>query len=91
MGHSGLLPAAFPYSSLRADAGTLSVDVKNTGARDGVEVVQFYASYMGSKVERPVKRLVGFDGVAIARGQTKTVAVPGKLKFRLAPLPRTRG
>jgi beta-glucosidase len=74
----GLSYTTFEYSNLRAAAGTLSVDVKNTGPRDGDEVVQFYASYKASKVERPAKQLVGFDRVWIARGQTKTVTVPLK-------------
>jgi beta-glucosidase len=40
--------------------------------------VQFYASYEASKVARPKKQLVGFDRVAIAHGQSKTVSVPWK-------------
>jgi beta-glucosidase len=72
----GLSYTKFEYSNLRAGSGKLSVDVKNTGSRDGEEVVQFYAAYSGSKVERPARQLVGFDRVAIARGKTRTVTVP---------------
>ena len=72
----GLSYTTFQYSDLRLASGTLRVNVKNTGSRDGDEVVQFYASYIESKVKRPLKQLVGFDRVHIARGQTKTVSVP---------------
>ena len=54
------------------------MNVTNTGSRDGDEVVQFYASYSGSKVERPARQLVGFDRVAIPRGATRTISVPFK-------------
>jgi beta-glucosidase len=33
---------------------------------------------MGSKVERPVKELRGFQRVHVARGQTRTVEIPLK-------------
>ena len=79
----GLSYTTFEYSGLRmagslAPGGTmdLSVDVKNTGARAGEEVVQVYASYEQSRVARPIKQLVGFRRVAIAAGETKAVVVP---------------
>ena len=82
----GLSYTTFRYSNLRASAGTLkpggevtlSVDVANTGSRDGDEVVQFYVRHLGSKVERPAKELRGFQRVAIPRGQTRSVSVPLK-------------
>ncbi len=74
----GLSYTTFAYSNLRTAGGILSVDVKNTGSRDGEEVVQFYATYETSQVARPKKQLVGFDRVAIPHGQTKTVTVPWK-------------
>ena len=57
---------------------TLSVDVTNTGARDGDEVVEFYVRHLGSKVERPARELKGFGRINIPRGQTRTVSVPLK-------------
>ena len=45
----------------------VTVSVKNTSGRDGEEVVQLYASYPESKVERPSK-------------YTHTFASPGSLK-----------
>ena len=41
------------------DTVSVSVDVANTGKRDGDEVVQVYARFVGSPVERPAKKLVG--------------------------------
>jgi beta-glucosidase len=52
---------------------TISVEVKNTGKRDGEEVVQLYVSFPDSKVERPAKQLKGFKRVMIPVGTTKTV------------------
>jgi beta-glucosidase len=54
---------------------TVTVDVNNSGARDGDEVVQLYVRHLGSKVERPIKELKGFERVSIAHGQTKTVTL----------------
>jgi beta-glucosidase len=51
----------------------VSVDVKNTGARAGEEVVQLYVGFDGSRIERPVKLLRAFAKVALAPGETKTV------------------
>ena len=63
----GLSYTTFAYSGLRTSAPrmgpdgevTVSVDVKNTGARAGDEVVQLYVRHEGSKVERPRKELRG--------------------------------
>ncbi len=82
----GLSYTTFRYSNLRVSAPVLkpggevsvSVDVTNTGARDGDEVVQLYVRFSRSKVERPLKELRGFDRVSIPHGQTRTVRVPLK-------------
>jgi len=50
-----------------------SVDVTNTGDRDGATVVQLYASDPVASVTRPVRQLVGFARVALAAGETATV------------------
>jgi beta-glucosidase len=50
-----------------------TVDVTNTGDRDGATVVQLYASDPVASVTRPVRQLVGFARVALAAGQTATV------------------
>lgn len=57
-------------------AVTVRLDVTNTGARAGDEVVQIYARHMTSKVERPRLQLVGFQRVMLQPNETKTVAIP---------------
>lgn len=82
----GLSYTTFQYANLRASADavkaggeiTVSVDVTNSGARDGDEVVEFYVRHLGSKVERPARELKGFARIHIPRGQTRTVSVPLK-------------
>jgi beta-glucosidase len=84
----GLSYTTFAYSGLRtsaerlADGGqvTVSVKVRNTGKRDGQEVVQLYVKHMGSKVERPIEELKGFERVALKAGETKTVHLTLKAK-----------
>lgn len=55
---------------------TASVDVTNTGARPGAEVVQMYVRPIGSTVDRPKQELKGFARVVLAAGETKTVTLP---------------
>jgi beta-glucosidase len=82
----GLSYTTFAYSGLKASAPrlspdgeiTVSVDVKNTGSRAGDEVVQLYVRHEGSKVERPLEELRGFERVALQAGETKTVRMPLK-------------
>ncbi|NMC40986.1 MAG: carbohydrate-binding protein, partial [Bacteroidales bacterium] len=56
---------------------TISADVRNTGSVDGDEVIQIYVKTPDSpaSLERPIKRLKGFQRVTIPAGQTKTVSV----------------
>ena len=51
----------------------MSVDVANTGARAGDEVVQLYIRDVVSSVTRPTKELRGFERVTLAPGQSRTV------------------
>ena len=84
----GLSYTTFAYSDLRTSASrlakdgqvTVSVNVRNTGKRDGQEVVQLYVKHMGSKVERPIEELKGFERVALKAGETKTVRIALKAK-----------
>ena len=79
-GH-GLSYTDFAYSNLTVDRDvmnhedtlTVTVDVTNTGARAGKEVVQLYVAVKDCEVPRPVKELRGFDKIALAPGETKTV------------------
>ena len=53
---------------------TVSAAVSNTGARAGVETVQLYIRLRGTSVARPVRELKGFQRVALAPGETRTVS-----------------
>jgi beta-glucosidase len=79
-GH-GLSYTTFEYSSLRlsrtrirqGESIAVDVQVKNTGHREGAEVVQLYIQDVNSTVPRPLKELKGFDKVLLRPGQTKLV------------------
>ncbi len=58
----------------------VSVDVKNTGDRDGKEVVQLYVTKSDSKVERAAQELKGFKKAMIGAGNTKTVSIEVPVK-----------
>jgi beta-glucosidase len=49
------------------------MDVKNTGSRAGDEVFQLCLNDQVSSVTRPVIELKGFEKVALAPGEKKTV------------------
>ncbi len=53
---------------------TVTVPVKNTGSREGKEVVQLYIRDKKSSVERPVKELKGFCKVSLKPGEEKEVS-----------------
>ena len=75
----GLSYTTFEYGKPVADKKTMSADdtitftvsVKNTGTREGQEVVQLYISDKKSSLPRPVKELKGFDKVKLAPGEEK--------------------
>ena len=77
----GLSYTTFEYSNLvitptTAPAGqiiTVKVDVTNTGAVAGDEVVQLYISDSESSMEMPVKQLKDFKRINLQPNQTKTV------------------
>lgn len=49
--------------------------MKNTGAREGQEVVQLYISDKKSSLPRPVKELKAFQKVRLAPGEEKAVTL----------------
>jgi beta-glucosidase len=62
----------------------LGIYVKNTGSRDGAEVVQLYISDKKSSLPRPVKELKGFQKVFLKAGERKQiefVITPDDLKY----------
>lgn len=54
---------------------TACVEVTNTGARAGTEVVQCYVTDCECSVERPLKELKAFQKVFLEPGETKTVTL----------------
>jgi beta-glucosidase len=83
-GH-GLSYTTFRLSNLRLGAPRIpagggvdvSVDVENTGRREGDEVVQIYTRDVAASRVRPVKELKGFRRVTLRPGERRT------LTFRL--------
>ena len=77
----GLSYTTYAYSNLKLSSSSVpmgaevnvSVDVMNTGGRDGEEIVQLYIQDEVASVTRPVKELKGFQRVALKTGERKTV------------------
>lgn len=80
-GH-GLSYTTFAYGNLKisplkqsANGNiTVSFEVKNTGAREGDEIVQLYTRDVVSSVTTYEKNLRGFERVHLKPGETKTVS-----------------
>ena len=53
---------------------TVSLDVTNTGNREGDEIVQLYVRFPEARIELPKKQLADFDRVHLKAGETKTVS-----------------
>ncbi len=78
----GLSYTSFEYSNLVLNSEeltkggeiTVTVDVKNTGSRQGKEVVQLYTSDLYASITPDVRRLRGFDKISLDPGQTKSVS-----------------
>ena len=79
-GH-GLSYTTFAYSDLALGKETMnvrgplevSVTVKNTGTREGTEIVQLYLTDEFGSVSRPVRQLRRFDRVTLQPGESRTV------------------
>lgn len=76
----GLSYTTFEVSNLRVseraqaqDSFSVQVDVTNTGAREGDEVVQVYTHQLVTGITRPLKELKAFQRVTVPPGQTRTV------------------
>jgi beta-glucosidase len=77
----GLSYTTFKFDNLRLEpaqigaAGqtTASVDVTNTGSREGDEVAQLYIHQRVASVTRPVMQLRGFERIGLKPGEKKTV------------------
>jgi beta-glucosidase len=62
------------------DSLTVTVDVTNTGDRDGKETVQLYIRQEYCSVTRPIKELKAFKKVNIKAGETKQVTLKINMK-----------
>jgi beta-glucosidase len=88
----GLSYTNYQYSNLKISKPvisanenvTVTLNVKNAGARAGEEIVQLYIRDEVSSVTRPIKELKDFKRISLAAGETKQVSfsiTPDKLKF----------
>ena len=83
----GLSYTTFEYSNLtilpkeinKQGEVEIILDVKNTGAVKGDEVVQLYINDVISSTSRPVKELKGYEKISLEPGEKKTV------KLKLLP------
>ena len=69
----GLSYTTFAYSNATLSGNVVSVDITNTGNREGKEVVQLYVADRKAALVRPMKELKAFCKVALQPGETKTV------------------
>jgi beta-glucosidase len=77
----GLSYTTFEYSDLKlskteigkSETLTVSVTVKNTGKRKGVETAQLYVRQLVGTFTRPVRELKGFQKVELDAGEAKTI------------------
>ncbi|HUI81052.1 MAG TPA: glycoside hydrolase family 3 C-terminal domain-containing protein [Bryobacteraceae bacterium] len=70
-GH-GLSYTSFEYSGLKVTGKEVVFTLKNTGKRAGAEIAQVYVS-LPPAAKEPPRRLVAWDKVQLAPGESKTV------------------
>ena len=84
----GLSYTTFEYTNLAIDkkefspeeTATINVTVKNSGSREGKEVVELFVSDLIASLTPDVKRLRGFEKVDLKPGESKTVTFKLTLK-----------
>jgi Glycosyl hydrolase family 3 C terminal domain. len=77
----GLSYTTFEYSDLKlskteigkSETLTVSVTIKNTGKRKGIETAQLYIRQLVGTFTRPVRELKGFQKVELDAGEAKTI------------------
>ena len=72
----GLSYTSYAYSDLKVTADSVTLNVTNTGARDGAEIVQVYIAKPGAEIFRPAQELKAFARVPLAAGESRTVTLP---------------
>jgi beta-glucosidase len=72
----GLSYTSYKYSALKVDSEghEVTFNVKNVGGRPGTEIAEVYAALPEAAGES-YKRLVAFDRIALAPGESKTVTL----------------
>jgi hypothetical protein len=78
---SGLSYTTFKFDNLRVEpqqilpgaTANVSVDVTNTGSREGDEVAQLYLHQRVASVTQPVMKLSGFQRLTLKPGEKRTV------------------
>jgi len=84
----GLSYTTFAYSDLKInkttfgpdETATINVTVKNTGSREGKEVVLLFSSQLVASITPDVKRLRRFEKVDLKPGESKTITFTLPLK-----------
>jgi beta-glucosidase len=71
----GLSYTSYSYSELRVSTASVTFSVRNTGSRAGAETAQVYVTLPAAAGE-PFHRLVAWEKVALAPGETKAVTLP---------------
>lgn len=82
----GLSYTNFEYKGLKApstirtnEGMEITVNIKNTGKRDGDEVVQLYMAYPDAQGQKPLYALKGFERISLKTGES------GNVTFKLSP------
>jgi beta-glucosidase len=76
----GLSYTTFAYSGLKAGIDSVSFTVRNTGKRAGAEIAQVYVG-LPAAAQEPPKRLVAWEKVRLAPGESKIVTLSLDPKF----------
>jgi len=76
----GLSYTTYAYSGLKAGIDSVTFTVRNTGKRAGAEIAEVYAG-LPAAAQEPPKRLVAWQKIPLAPGESKTVTLAIDPKF----------
>ena len=76
----GLSYTTYAYSGLKAGIDSVTFTVRNTGKRAGAEIAQVYAG-LPAAAQEPPRRLVAWERIPLAPGESKTVTLAIDPKF----------
>jgi beta-glucosidase len=78
----GLSYTTFTYTNLRLNNNSkvnspvkVSVDIQNTGKRDGTEVVELYIKNLNKATPTPLLSLKGFQRLSLKKGEKRTITM----------------